>query len=161
MVCKKTFLNIWNVERHQKKEHGLTEKGNVVENSAGIAMFTTEALVKETVTEKRTEKIRHRCDQCEYNSYKRLNVRTHMQNKHNGIVKPEMRGRKKKTGTLSERTNRRRKANNVNNFIERNVSFLGKNLRMSERDLHKVVQFTKRKSSEFSLEMNKYIYFDF
>ena len=119
MVCKKTFLNIWNVERHQKKEHGLTEKGNVVENSAGIAMFTTEALVKETVTEKRTEKIRHRCDQCEYNSYKRLNVRTHMQNKHNGIVKPEMRGRKKKTGTLSERTNRRRKVNNVNNLKER------------------------------------------
>ena len=63
MVCKKTFLNIWNVERHQKKEHGLTEKGNVVENSAGIAVSTTEALVKETVTEKRVEKIRHRCDQ--------------------------------------------------------------------------------------------------
>ena len=41
----------------QKKEHGLTEKGNVVENSAGIAMFTTEALVKETVTEKRAAKM--------------------------------------------------------------------------------------------------------
>ena len=54
MVCKKTFLNLWIVERHQKKEHGLTEKGNVVENSAGIAMFTTEALVKETVTEKKS-----------------------------------------------------------------------------------------------------------
>ena len=39
----------------QKKEHGLTEKGNVVEKSAG--MFTTEELVKETVTEKRAAKM--------------------------------------------------------------------------------------------------------
>ena len=50
VVCRKTFANLWNLERHQRKEHGLTEKGNVIENSVGIAIFTTEALVKETVT---------------------------------------------------------------------------------------------------------------
>ena len=41
------------MERHAKKDHGLTEKGNVIENSAGIAIFTTEALVKEKVSEAR------------------------------------------------------------------------------------------------------------
>ena len=42
----------------QKKEHGLTEKGNVVKNSVGIAMLTTEALlVKETATEKEQRRL--------------------------------------------------------------------------------------------------------
>ena len=31
VVCKKTFVNTWNMERHTKKDHGLTEKGNVME----------------------------------------------------------------------------------------------------------------------------------
>ena len=53
VVGKKTFVNKWNMERHTKKDHGLTEKGNVIENSAGIAIFTTEALVKEKVSEAR------------------------------------------------------------------------------------------------------------
>ena len=39
VVCKKTFVNKWNMERHTQKDHGLTEKGNVIENSAGIAMM--------------------------------------------------------------------------------------------------------------------------
>ena len=39
------------------KDHGLTEKGNVIENSAGIAIFTTEALVKEKVSETRAERL--------------------------------------------------------------------------------------------------------
>ena len=53
VVGKKTFVNKWNMERHAKKDHGLTEKGNVIENSSGIAIFTTEALVKEKVSEAR------------------------------------------------------------------------------------------------------------
>ena len=57
VVCKKTFVNTWNMERHTKKDHGLTEKGNVIENSAGIAIFTTEALVKEKVSETRAERL--------------------------------------------------------------------------------------------------------
>ena len=40
----KNFVNVWNMERHQKKDHGLTEKDYVVENSAGIAIFTTQQL---------------------------------------------------------------------------------------------------------------------
>ena len=31
VMCKKTFMNTCNIQRHQKKE-----KGNVIENSAGI-----------------------------------------------------------------------------------------------------------------------------
>ena len=50
VVCKKTFVNTWNMNRHTKKDHGLTEIGNVVENSVGMAVFTTEALVKEKVS---------------------------------------------------------------------------------------------------------------
>ena len=44
VVCKKTFVNTWNMSRHTNKDHGLTEIDNVVENSVGIAVFTTEAL---------------------------------------------------------------------------------------------------------------------
>ena len=54
VVCKKTFVNRWNMDRHKKNDHGLTERGNVVENSLGIALFTTEALVKETVIKTRS-----------------------------------------------------------------------------------------------------------
>ena len=52
-VCQKTFAKSWNLKRHQQDAHGLTEKGNTVQNSAGMAVFTTEALVKETVIEKK------------------------------------------------------------------------------------------------------------
>ena len=51
-VCQKTFAKSWNLKRHQQDAHGITEKGNTVQNSAGMAVFTTEALVKETVAEK-------------------------------------------------------------------------------------------------------------
>ena len=44
MLGAKNFVNVWNMERHQKKDHGLTEKDYVVENSAGIAIFTTQQL---------------------------------------------------------------------------------------------------------------------
>ena len=136
------------MERHQKKDHGLTEKDNVVENSAGIAIFTTEALVKETVTqiETRAKKISHQCAQCDYSSNRNANLRQHVQNKHDGRTRPEMRGRKVKVGPLSERTKRRRKAENGNNLTEREVSWLGKNLRVSERDLNIFANFQKRKS---------------
>ena len=157
VVCRKTFVNLWNMERHQRKEHGLTEKGNVIENSVGIAIFTTEALVKETVTvtKRREEKISHKCDQCDYSSYKKDHLRTHMQ-KHE--QKPERRGRKKKVGPLSERTKRRRKAEDANNLTERDVSFLGKDLRISERDLRKVVKFHKRKTkSAFNGNLIKFL----
>ena len=108
VVCKKTFVNTWNMERHTLKDHGLTEKGNVIENSAGIAIFTTEALVKETVIERRPERLLHQCDMCHYNSVKKANLRRHKQVKHDGMTRPEMRGRKNKTGPLSDRTKRRR-----------------------------------------------------
>ena len=49
VVCQKTFAKFWNLKRHQKDAHGLTEKGNTVKNSAGMAVFTTEALVKDTL----------------------------------------------------------------------------------------------------------------
>ena len=56
-VCQKTFANSWNLKRHQQDVHGLTEKDNTVQNSAGMAGFTTEALVKETVIEKYLQKL--------------------------------------------------------------------------------------------------------
>ena len=48
VVCQKTFAKFWNLKRHQQDAHGLTE-GNTVQNSAGMAVFTTEALVKDTL----------------------------------------------------------------------------------------------------------------
>ena len=115
------------MERHTKKDHGLTEIGNVVENSVGMAIFTTEALVKETVIETRPEKLPHQCDQCEYKSLRKLNLKRHMI-KHDGIAKPELRGRKRKTGPLSERTKSRRKAENRNNLTGREVSWMMEHL---------------------------------
>ena len=106
------------MERHTKKDHGLTEKGNVIENSAGIAIFTTEALVKEKVSETRAERLLHQCEMCSYNTVQKANLRRHTQIKHDGRTKPEMRGRKTKTGPLSERTKRRRKAENGNNLTK-------------------------------------------
>ena len=110
VVCKKTFVNTWNMERHTLKDHGLTEKGDVIENSVGIAIFTTEAPVKETVIERRPERLLHQCDMCQYNSVEKANLRRHKQVKHDGMTRPEMRGRKNKTGPLSDRTIRRRMA---------------------------------------------------
>ena len=145
VVCKKTFVNRWNMDRHKKNDHGLTERGNVVENSLGIALFTTEALVKETVIKTRPEKVSHQCNQCEYQTSQRSHLSRHKHNKHNG-PKPEMRGRKRKTGPLSRTTQYRRAAENPNKLTQREVSYLGKNVRMSERDLLKVLKFTKHKS---------------
>ena len=76
-----------------------------------------------------------------------VNLRRHIQIKHDRKTRPEMRGRKNKNGTLSERTKYRRKAEKANNLTEREVSWLGRELRVSERDLNKVVKFAKRKSS--------------
>ena len=85
VVCEKTFAKKSNMERHKIKEHGLTEKGNVVANSAGIAIFTTEALVKETVIGRTTTPtLSHQCDQCEFNSQKSGNLKRHVQIKHDG-----------------------------------------------------------------------------
>ena len=110
------------LERHTKKDHGLTEKGNVIENSAGIAIFTTEALVKEKVSETRAERLLHQCEMCRNNTVQKANLRRHIQSKHEGRTKPEMRGRKTKTGPACDRTKRRRKAESGNNFTERERS---------------------------------------
>ena len=157
VVCKKTFVNTWNLNRHTKKDHGLTEIGNVVKNSVGMAVFTTEALVKEKVSKPTHEKQPLQCDQCDYKSLKRNNLTRHM-TKHDGIKKPETRERKKKNGLLSDRTKRRRKVENGNYQTEREVSWLGKSLRVSERDLRKVVSFTTRKSGiSFKGNLDKYL----
>ena len=103
VVCKKTFVNKWNMERHTQKDHGLTEKGNVIENSAGIAIFTTEALVKEKVSETRAKRLLHQCEKCQYSTVQKAHLRRHIQNKHDGRTKPKMRG---KTGPISDRTKR-------------------------------------------------------
>ena len=67
VVCQKTFAKSWNLKRHRQDSHGLTEKGNTVQNSAGMAVFTTDALVKETVIEKiPAEAISLQCNQCNY-----------------------------------------------------------------------------------------------
>ena len=47
-----------------------------------------------------------------------------------------MRGKKTKTGPISDRTKRRRKAKSGNKLTEREVSSLGKNMRVLERDSH-------------------------
>ena len=96
VVCKKTLVNIWNMERHTKKDHGLTEKGNVIENSAGI--------VKEKLSETRAKRLLHQCEGCQYSSIQKANLRRHIQSKHDGRTKPDMRGRKTKTGPVSDRT---------------------------------------------------------
>ena len=77
-VCQKTFAKSWNLKRHQQDAHGLTEKGNTVQNSAGMAVFTTEALVKETVTEKiPAEAISAQCNQCNYKAKTRWLLNRH------------------------------------------------------------------------------------
>ena len=97
IVCQKTFAKSWNLKRHQQDAHGLTEKGNTVQNSAGIAVFTTEALVKETVAEKiPADAISVQCNQCNYKARTRWLLKRHKQLKHLGIVRPESRGRKRK-----------------------------------------------------------------
>ena len=45
------------MDRHKKNDHGLTERGNVIENSLGIAIFTTEALVKDDQNKARESKL--------------------------------------------------------------------------------------------------------
>ena len=98
-MCKKTFVNTWNMNRHTKKDHGLTEIGNVVENSVGMAVFTTEALVKEKVSKTTHKKQPLQCDHCDYKSLRKSHLTRHML-KHDGIKKPETRGRKRKNGLL-------------------------------------------------------------
>ena len=88
------------MERHTKKDHGLTEIDNVVVNSVGMAIFTTEALVKETVSQTTSEKLPRQCDQCDYTSLRKMNLKRHMLIKHNGIKNPEKRGRKQKNEPL-------------------------------------------------------------
>ena len=102
------------MERHTKKDHGLTEKGNVIENSAGI--------VKEKLSETRAKRLLHQCEGCQYSSIQKANLRRHIQSKHDGRTKPDMRGRKTKTGPACDRTKRRRKAESGNNFKERERS---------------------------------------
>ena len=145
-VCQKTFAKSWNLKRHQQDAHGLTEKGNTVQNSAGMAVFTTEALVKETVTEKiPAEAISAQCNQCNYKAKTRWLLNRHKQMKHLGIVRPESRGRKRKLGTVTKRTLYRRELNDGQNLTAREISFLAKVAPMSERNLLKIVKFQKDK----------------
>ena len=74
-----------------------------------MAVLTTESLVKEKVSKTTHEKLPLQCDQCDYKYLRKMNLKRHML-KHNGITKPETRGRKKKNGLLSERTQGRSKA---------------------------------------------------
>ena len=67
-----------------------------------MAVFTTESLVKEKVSKTTHEKLPRQGDQCDYKYLRKMNLKRHML-KHNGITKPETRGRKKKNGLLSER----------------------------------------------------------
>ena len=53
VVCENALVNIWNMEMHQKEEHGL-------ESREGF----------------------YRCKHCECNSYNRWNIMTHMQSKY-------------------------------------------------------------------------------
>ena len=58
VACKKkTFANRWNMDRDKKIDHGPTVRGNVIENSLGIAIFTTEALVKDDQNKARESKL--------------------------------------------------------------------------------------------------------
>ena len=65
------------MKRHTQKDHGLTEKGNVIENSAGIAIFTTEALVKEKVSETRAKRLLHQCEKCQYSTVQKVHLKRH------------------------------------------------------------------------------------
>ena len=78
VVCQKTFSKQWNLKRHQQKEHGLTEKGNIVQNSLGMAVFTTEALVKERVIQKVHAPASVQCNQCNYKAKTRWLLKRHM-----------------------------------------------------------------------------------
>ena len=146
VVCQKTFAKSYNLKRHQQAAHGLTEKGNVVQNSLGMAVFTTEALVKEKVTKPiPAEALTVQCDQCNYKAKTNWHLKRHMRLKHLGIARTETRGRKMKVGTLSKRTLARRKANDPQNLDAREISYLSKEAPMSERNLEKIVKFQKRK----------------
>ena len=104
LLCKKLFVNQWNMRRHQKKVHGLLE--NDAENSLRIAKYKTEVKIEEKMMSKRKEYL---CHHCEYCSRNKTNLERHMNNRHSGIKRPETRGRKRKTGALSKRTQYRRK----------------------------------------------------
>ena len=146
VVCQKTFAKSYNLKRHQQAAHGLTEKGNVVQNSLGMAVFTTEALVKEKVTKPiPAEALTVQCDQCNYKAKTNWHLKRHMRLKHLGIARTETRGRKMKVGTLSKRTLARRKANDPQNLDAREISYLSKEAPMSERNLEKIVKFQNRK----------------
>ena len=67
------------MERHTQKDHGLTEKGNVIENSAGIAIFTTEALVKEKVSETRAKRLLRQCEKYQYSTVQKAHLKRHIQ----------------------------------------------------------------------------------
>ena len=132
-MCQKTFAKSWNLKRHQQDAHGLTEKGNTVQNSAGMAVFTTEALVKETVAEKiPADAISVQCNQCNYKARTRWLLKRHKQLKHLGIVRPESRGRKRKLGRVTKRTLYRR-LNGGHNLIAKEAP-------MSVRNLEKIVK---------------------
>ena len=146
IVCQKTFAKSWNLKRHQQDAHGITEKGNTVQNSAGMAVFTTEALVKETVAEKiPTEALSVQCNQCNYKAKTRWLLNRHKQLKHLGIVRPESRGRKRKLGRVTKRTLYRRELNDGQNLTARELSFLAQVAPMSERNLRKIFKFQKDK----------------
>ena len=97
-----------------------------MQNSAGIAVFTTEALVKETVAEKiPADAISVQCNQCNYKAKTRWLLKRHKQLKHLGIVRPESRGRKRKLGRVTKRTLYRR-LNGGHNLIAKEISWLAK-----------------------------------
>ena len=78
VVCQKTFAKSYNLKRHQQAAHGLTEKGNVVQNSLGLAVFTTEALVKERVIQKVHAPASVQCNQCNYKAKTKWLLKRHV-----------------------------------------------------------------------------------
>ena len=92
--------------------------------------------MKEKVSETRAKRLLRQCEKYQYSTVQKVDLKRHIQNKQDGRTKPEMRGKKTKTGPISDRTKRRRKAKSGNKLTEREVSSLGKNMRVSERDSH-------------------------
>ena len=147
LVCKKFFVNQWNLQRHQKKEHGVTENDNDAQNRTGIGRNKTETHAEETMAKMlsevtppisgsylrrdvldgiyksqtapspREKRQEYLCHQCEYSSRRKTNLERHMKNSHNGIRGPETRGRKRKIGPISKRTKYRRRAEGRSGLI--------------------------------------------
>jgi hypothetical protein len=108
-VCYKKQSRRDNLKRHMKDKHGITEKGNIVENSAGFVKFETSYLKKAAVEVPMQDSVNEfKCNQCEYKTVRNRNMERHIKKVHelNGKT-----GRKSKCDDdISRATKYRRKA---------------------------------------------------